>query len=122
MRATGKVFLLDDDELIGTMLSRALRKEGYEVRAETDPEGVVDRIRSFRPDVTMLDIQLPGHNGIDILGQVVEDGIPTQVVMLTSDDTAETAVRAMKVGARDYLTKPFNLDEVKIVIGQLIER
>ncbi|MBE0603494.1 MAG: sigma-54-dependent Fis family transcriptional regulator [Deltaproteobacteria bacterium] len=122
MRATGKVFLLDDDELIGTMLSRALRKEGYEVRAETDPEGVVDRIRSFRPDVTMLDIQLPGCNGIDILSQVVEEGIPTQVVMLTSDDTAETAVRAMKVGASDYLTKPFNLDEVKIVIGQLIER
>ena len=118
----GKVFLLDDDELIVSMLSRALRKEGYEVRAETDPEGVVDRIRSFRPDVTMLDVHLPGRNGIDILGEVIEEGIPTQVVMLTSDDTVETAVRAMKVGARDYLNKPFNLDEVKIVIGQLIER
>jgi len=122
VRTKGKVFLLDDDELIGTMLSRALRKEGYEVQAEADPEGVVDKIRSFRPDVTMLDIHLPGRNGIDILGQVVEEGIPTQVVMLTSDGTAETAVRAMKAGARDYLTKPFNLDEVKIVVDQLVER
>jgi DNA-binding NtrC family response regulator len=122
MRTKGKVFLLDDDELIVTMLSRALRGDGYEVHAETDPEGVVDKVRSFRPDVTMLDIHLPGRNGIDILGEILKEGIPTQVVMLTSDDTAETAVRAMKVGATDYLTKPFNLDEVKIVLGQIIER
>ncbi len=122
MRPKGRVFLLDDDELIVSMLSRALRGDGYEVLAETDPEGAVEKVRSFRPDVTMLDIHLPGHSGVDILGQIVEKGIPTQVVMLTSDDTAETAVRAMKVGAADYLTKPFNLDEVKIVIAQIIER
>jgi len=122
MRTKGKIFLLDDDELIVTMLSRSLRGDGYEVQAESDPEGVVGKIRSFRPDVTMLDIHLPGRNGIDILGEIVGGGIPTQVVMLTSDETAETAVKAMKVGAADYLTKPFNLDEVKIVLGQIIER
>ncbi|MEW6718816.1 MAG: sigma-54 dependent transcriptional regulator, partial [Thermodesulfobacteriota bacterium] len=122
MKKKGKVFLLDDDELIVTMLSRALKADGYEVRAETDPEGIVEKVRSFRPDVTMLDINLPGRNGVDILGEIVEKELPTQVVMLTSDETAETAVRAMKAGARDYLTKPFNLDEVKIVIGQIVER
>jgi DNA-binding NtrC family response regulator len=122
MRSKGKVFLLDDDDLIVTMLSRALRGDGYEVQAETNPEGVVEKVRSFRPDVALLDVNLPGHSGIDILGEIVAKEIPTQVVMLTSDDTAETAVKAMKVGATDYLTKPFNLDEVKIVLGQIIER
>ncbi|MBE0568889.1 MAG: sigma-54-dependent Fis family transcriptional regulator [Deltaproteobacteria bacterium] len=122
MRPKGRVFLLDDDELIVSMLCRALRGDGYEVLAETDPEGAVEKVQSFRPDVTMLDINLPGRNGIDLLGEILEKGIPTQVVMLTSDDTAETAVKAMKVGATDYLTKPFNLDEVKIVLGQIIER
>jgi len=122
MKARGKVFLLDDDELIVSMLERALKGDGYDVRAEGDPEGVLDRIRAFSPDVMLLDIKLPGRDGIDLLGEIVGQGIPTQVIMLTSDDTAETAVKAMKIGAADYLTKPFNLDEVKIVVGRIIER
>jgi DNA-binding NtrC family response regulator len=122
MKARGKIFLLDDDELIVSMLERALRGDGYDVFAESNPEGVLDRIRSFSPDVVLLDIKLPGRDGIDLLGEIVGQGIPTQVVMLTSDDTAETAVKAMKVGAADYLTKPFNLDEVKIVVAGILER
>ncbi|MDO8738252.1 sigma-54 dependent transcriptional regulator, partial [Candidatus Deferrimicrobium sp.] len=122
MKAKGKVFLLDDDELIVSMLERALRVDGYNVRAESDPEGVLDRIRAFSPDVVLLDIKLPGRDGIDILGEIVGQGVRTQVVMLTSDDTAETAVKAMKIGAADYLTKPFNLDEVKIVVASILER
>jgi len=122
MKPKGKVFLLDDDELIVSMLERALRGDGYDVRAESDPEGVLDRIRAFSPDVVLLDIKLPGRDGIDILGEIVGLGIRTQVVMLTSDDTAETAVKAMKIGAADYLTKPFNLDEVKIVVASILER
>jgi DNA-binding NtrC family response regulator len=121
MKTKGKVFLLDDDELIVSMLERALRGDGYDVRAESDPEGVLDRIRAFSPDVVLLDIKLPGRDGIDILGGIVGQGGSTQVVMLTSDDTAETAVKAMKVGAADYLTKPFNLDEVKIVVAGILE-
>jgi len=121
MKTKGKVFLLDDDELIVSMLERALRVDGYDVRAESDPEGVLDRIREFSPDVVLLDIKLPGRDGIDLLGEIVGQGIRTQVVMLTSDDTAETAVKAMKLGAADYLTKPFNLDEVKIVVGRITE-
>jgi DNA-binding NtrC family response regulator len=122
MKSKGKVFLLDDDELIVSMLERALRGDGYEVHAETDPNGALGRVRSFAPDVALLDINMPGASGIDILGEIVGHKLPTQVVMLTSDDTAETAVRAMKAGAADYLTKPFNLDEVKIVVGRIVER
>ena len=122
MKSKGKVFLLDDDELIVSMLERALRGDGYEVAAESDPEDVLERIRAFSPDVVLLDINLPGRDGIDILGEIIGQGIRTQVVMLTSDDTAETAVKAMKIGAADYLTKPFNLDEVKIVVGRITER
>jgi DNA-binding NtrC family response regulator len=122
MKSRGRIFLLDDDELIVSMLERALRGDGYDVRAEGDPEGVLDRVRAFSPDIVLLDIKLPGRDGIDILGEIVGQGIPAQVVMLTSDDTADTAVKAMKFGAADYLTKPFNLDEVKIVVGQIIER
>lgn len=122
MRARGRIFLLDDDDLIVDMLGRALKGENYEVLPETDPDGVLEKIRSFSPDVVMLDNKLPGKSGIEILQELMRQGINTQVVMLTSDDRATTAVQAMKLGAVDYLTKPFDLDEVKIVIKRMIER
>jgi DNA-binding NtrC family response regulator len=69
-----------------------------------------------------LDIRLPEKSGIEILKDIMNQNLPTQVVMLTADDTAETAVKAMKLGAADYLTKPFNVDEVKIVLKNIVEK
>ncbi len=122
MKAKGKVFLIDDDELIVTMLSRVLKNEGYDVRGETAPRDVVNKIRSWSPNVVMLDINLPDKSGMDILQELKSEGMDTQIVMLTADDTAETAVKAMKLGAVDYLTKPLNLDKVKLVLKSTIEK
>jgi len=122
MRATGRIFLLDDDDLIVSMLARSLKREGYEIQSETSPEGVVEKIRAFLPQVVILDLKLPGTSGMDILQDLTEAGIGCQVVMLTSDDSAESAVKAMKEGAVDYLTKPFDLEEVKVVIAGAMEQ
>ena len=91
MKTRGRVFLLDDDDLIVSMLARARKGEGYEVQAETDPDGIIDKIRPFAPDVVMLDLKLPGASGMEILKEITDRGIGTQVVMLTSDDSAESA-------------------------------
>jgi DNA-binding NtrC family response regulator len=122
MKNRGKVFLLDDDDLIVSMLSRALKKAGYQIKAATETEGIISILKSFAPDVVLLDITMPNRNGMDILEEIISNEINTQVVMLTADDTAETAVKAMKLGAADYLTKPFNTDEVKIVLSKIIEK
>jgi len=122
MKRKRKVFLLDDDELIVSMLARALRKAGYEVKPETETAGVMEKIRAFSPDVIMLDIRMPDRDGMDVLREIAERRIDAEVVMLTADDTAESAVQAMKLGAADYLTKPFNTDEVKIVLEKVIEK
>jgi DNA-binding NtrC family response regulator len=122
MKSKGKVFLLDDDGLIVSVLSRALKKEGYEVFEETETDGAVNKIESWNPDILLLDISMPGRDGIEILKEIRGGEVQTQVVMLTADDTAETAVKAMKLGAVDYLTKPFNTDEVKIVLSNIIEK
>jgi len=122
MKVPAKVFLIDDDELIISMLSKVLTNEGYEVRTATVARDVMGKITSWSPAVVMLDIRLPDRNGIEVLEDIVKTGIDTQVVMLTADDTAESAVKAMKLGAADYLTKPFNVDEVKIVLRNIIEK
>jgi DNA-binding NtrC family response regulator len=122
MSPQARIFLLDDDDLVVAALSRALRDEGYQVEALTDPAGAVEAMRAFAPDLILLDLKLPGTTGLDLLGELVERGIGGQVVMLSSDDSAESAVRAMKVGAADYLTKPFDLEEVKLVIASILEK
>lgn len=122
MSEKGKIFILDDDDLILSMLSKVLKKDGYEVYSEMQTDGVIKKIRSWDPDVVLLDIRLPKRSGIDILRDIKSEEINTEVVMLTADDTAETAVTAMKLGAVDYLTKPFNTDEVKIVVSNVIEK
>ncbi len=118
----GRILVVDDDELIGSMLGRALRQDGYETRVEHDPAAVLEAARSFVPDVALLDVNLPGKSGLELLQEMREEGITAQAIMLTADDSAETAVRAMKLGAADYLTKPFDLEEVKIVVGNVLEK
>lgn len=122
MRVLSRVLIIDDDELIVTMITRALQREGYEVRSENSALRVVETIRSWSPSVVLLDIRLPERSGIEVLEEIVRDELHTQVIMLTADDTAETAVKAMKLGAADYMTKPFNLDEIVIVVRNIIAK
>jgi len=122
MKSKQRIYLVDDDELIISMLSRVLKSGGYDVRTANNADGIVGKIKSWNPAVVLLDIRIADQSGIDVLKDIVEQGIATQVVMLTADDTAETAVKAMKLGAADYLTKPFNVDEVTIVLNNIIEK
>lgn len=123
MKKKEKIALIDDDALIVTMLSRTLKKENYDVFSESAEFGdIVNTIMAYAPDVVLLDIRLPGTNGIDILKKIKERNTGIQVIMVTSDESAETAVTCMKLGAADYLTKPFNIEEVKIVVANVLER
>ncbi|MGO9612703.1 MAG: response regulator [Dissulfurispiraceae bacterium] len=115
-----KIFLVDDDELIVSTLSRALKNEGYEVYAETNTRDIIDKIKYRSPDLVLLDVNLPDRSGIDILREL-KIRVDTRVVMLTADDTAETAMKAMKLGAADYLTKPFNLVELKLTLRSIMD-
>jgi len=124
MKVHGRIFLVDDDELIVSMLSRALKNEGYETQIQTTAEDILNKISLWHPDVVLLDIELgdPDRNGIDILEEIKNEKVDTEVIMITGDDSADSAIKAMKLGAADYLTKPFNIDEVKIVVRNILEK
>ena len=122
MKIRGRIFAVDDDELIVTMLARALKGEGYEVNFQTSPQDLIGNIIAWQPDIVFLDVDLAEDvSGFEILAALKKEGIGAEVVMLTADDSAESAVRAMKLGAIEYFTKPFNLDEIKIITGNIIE-
>jgi DNA-binding NtrC family response regulator len=123
MKHKGKIFIIDDDTLIVQMLSRVLKNDGYNVQSETvNFKNIVNTIKSWLPDVVLLDIKLPEADGIKILEEIKNCSIVSQVIMLTSDDNIDVAVKCIKLGAEDYLTKPFNIEKVKIVIRNVVEK
>jgi DNA-binding NtrC family response regulator len=112
---------VDDEPEICWILSRALGELGYEV---VTAESVVTAVAAFEsqaPEVVMLDLRLPDGDGLEVLRRIRELDEHAPVVMLTGHGTIESAVRAMKLGAFDYLIKPVHLEEVRVVIDKGLE-
>jgi len=116
-----KILVVDDEHLIRWSLEQNLKKQGYEVLTAGSGEDALRIVREEQPDLVLLDIQLPGISGLDVLEKVKELDEDIIVIMVTAHGGLETAVTAMRIGAYDYLNKPFNLDEMAIVIRKALE-
>jgi len=119
--AKPKILVVDDEQLIRWSLEKNLQKQGYEVITAGSGEDAVKLAREESPDLMLLDIQLPGMNGIEVLETVKEFEEDIIVIMVTALGVLETAVKAMRLGAFDYINKPFNLDELSIIVKKALE-
>lgn len=116
-----KILVVDDEHLIRWSLEQNLKKQGYEVLTAGSGEDALRIIREDPPELVLLDIQLPGISGLEVLEKIKELDEDIIVIMVTAHGGLETAVTAMRIGAYDYLNKPFNLDEMAIVIRKALE-
>lgn len=115
-----KILVVDDEPSIREVLRRGLERVGHSVRvAAGRSEAEAALPGGF--DLVLTDLQLPDGDGIEILRRVKRDAPDTTVIVLTAHGSADTAVAAMKLGAFDYLTKPFDIDELRIRVGQALE-
>jgi len=116
-----KILVVDDEHLIRWSLEQNLKKQGYEVTTAGSGEEAMRLVQEESPDLMLLDVQLPGMNGMEVLEKVKETEEDLIVIMVTALGVLETAVKAMRLGAYDYINKPFNLDELAIVIKKALE-
>lgn len=116
-----KILVVDDEHLIRWSLEQNLKKQGYEVVTAASGEDALKLLKDEVPDLMLLDIQLPGIDGLAVLERVKEMEEEIIVIMVTALGVLETAVKAMRMGAYDYINKPFNLDELAIVIKKALE-
>ncbi len=119
--AKHKILVVDDEHLIRWSLEQSLRKQGNEVQTAASGEEGLRLVREEAPDLVLLDVQLPGIDGLEVLKKIKEIDEEIIVIMLTALGVLETAVKAMRLGAYDYINKPFNLDELAIVIRKALE-
>jgi DNA-binding NtrC family response regulator len=114
-----KVLIAEDEEITLKHLLSILQKEGYEVKGVGDGLKALEKIGKEHFDVLIADIKMPGLSGIELLEKIKEKHLETEVIIITGYGSISSAVEAMRKGARDYITKPFDLDELLLKVKQI---
>jgi two-component system response regulator PilR (NtrC family) len=122
MSTRARILVVDDERSMREFLEILLRKEGYEVATAGDVDGALLALESDDYDLVISDIQMPGRSGLDLLKAIRDASTDALVIMITAFATTETAIAAMKEGAYDYVTKPFKVDEIKLVVQKALEK
>jgi two-component system response regulator TctD len=117
-----KLLLVEDDPSMQATLQRTLSRRGMEITACADGRHALERWRSGSPDVVLLDLTLPGLDGLQVLEQARRSGLQTPVLILTARGTVGDRVIGLNTGADDYLPKPFDLDELEARLRALHRR
>ncbi len=117
-----KILVVDDEPSLRDVLSIMLKKAGYTTATAVDGEEAVSKVGKDIYDLVITDLKMPGMGGMDVLKAVKSASPDTVVLVVTAFGSAESAVEAMKLGAYDYLTKPFQIDEVQLIIRNALEK
>lgn len=116
-----KIMVIEDEPSIRDELTLVLENEGYEAAAVTEFTAVLDQVRTFRPDLVLLDLGLPGRDGLALCADIRRGGrIP--VIFVTSRDSAVEELRALSLGGDDYITKPYNIPVLLARIKAVLRR
>jgi two-component system response regulator PilR (NtrC family) len=122
MPKRGKILIVDDEQSMRELLAIMLAREGYSVVAAESRAAAAAVLAAGPVDAVITDVKLPDGDGIEILRHVKAGSPETAVIVMTAFGSTQTAVAAMKLGAQDYLVKPFEVDELKIVLKSALER
>lgn len=119
---SARILIAEDETNLRLVLQKELERLGYRVQAAPDGEAALRKLEETNVDVLLCDINMPRVDGMEVLRRVHERPNPPEVIMLTGQATVETAVEAMKLGAYDYLTKPYTIDELDVRVKQAAEK
>jgi two-component system response regulator PilR (NtrC family) len=122
MRPNASILVIDDEEIMREILETLLTREGYTVRLASNGADGLESARSLPFDAVIVDMMMPGIDGLSVLEELRKQDEELPVIMITAFASMENAIAAMKKGAFDYITKPFKNDEVLVVLRNAVER
>ncbi len=117
-----RALVVDDEANLSELLRMALANEGWEARTAGNGQDALNAVREFQPDIIVLDIMLPGLDGMEVLRRIRANGSTVPVLFLTAKDAVEDRIAGIEEGGDDYLTKPFNLEEVVARLRRMARR
>ena len=116
-----RILVVDDDESLRWVTQAQLQQSGYDVAAAANAASALEQIRNLPADLVITDLKMPGMSGLDLLKEIRSLYPEIIVIMVTAFGTVENAVEAMKAGAYDYITKPVNMDELRLIVNRGFE-
>jgi len=117
-----RVLVAEDDRVARDLLCEILRGEGYEVEAVDDGAGAVERAQEGRYDLVVSDVRMERSGGLDVLAAFISKAPSTPVILITAFGDVAGAMEAIQRGAYDYVSKPFNIEELRLTVGRALER
>ena len=117
-----RVLVVDDQESITDLISTALRYEGFTVKTAATGRAATAAVADFRPHLVILDVMLPDYDGFEVHRRLARDGMDVPILFLTARDATEDKVRGLTMGADDYVTKPFSLEELVARVRAVLRR
>jgi two-component system OmpR family response regulator len=117
-----RILVVDDEENISYIVATAVRLEGYEVRTVDTGRSALAAVGEFRPDLVVLDVMLPDLDGFEVCRRLQDSGEDVPVIFLSARDATEDRLRGLTIGADDYLTKPFSIEELIARIRIVLRR
>lgn len=116
-----RILVVDDEAATRRLMEQTLKKQGYEILTASNGDEGLRKVMDENPDIVLLDIQLPGMNGINVLQKIREINKDSIVIMATAMDDLKVAVNAMRLGAYDYISKPFHIDDLTLTVNKAME-
>ena len=117
-----RILVVDDEEIVRNLLYDTLSKTGYKVKTAMNGQDAIAQIENEPFEIVITDLKMPGMGGLELLQRVQKINPDICVLIITAYSTVESAVNAMKLGAYDYICKPFELEEMKVIIEKAVER
>src|SRR5689334_16411318 len=117
-----RVLIVEDDAAARVGLEQLVKSWGFAAESAKDGEDALEKVTTFRPAIVITDLVMPRMDGLALLRALQQQGAEATTVLLTAQGTVETAVEAMKEGAYDYLTKPVDIQRLKIMLDKIVER
>src|SRR6266581_1062997 len=119
---TSRILIVDDEAPIRALLGEHLQLVGYHVALAANGAAALERLAGGEFDLVLTDVRMPGMNGLELLAEVVRTRPSVGVLMLTACDDLTLAVNAMRIGALDYILKPFRLSEITVSVREALDR
>lgn len=116
-----RILVVDDEAATRRLMEQTLKKQGYEILTASNGDEGLKKVMDENPDIVLLDIQLPGMDGINVLQKIREINKDSIVIMATAMDDLKVAVNAMRLGAYDYISKPFHIDDLTLTVNKAME-